>query len=351
MSYIISGIQQVGIGIPEVYEAFKFYRHNFGADVPVFDEAATAALMLPYTAGKPHDRHAILALNLQGGGGFEIWQYTSRTPQPANFEIQLGDYGIFATKIKCKDARAVFNAYQKKDLNIAGLVHEDPAGKPTFYLTDPYDNFFQLVESTDWFNDKNELTGGVYGCTIGVSNMDKSKKFYTRVLGYDEVVYDTEGNFEDLRTLPGGTGMVRRCLLRHSMPRKGAFSKMLGSTEIELVQSLERTPKQMFENRLWGDLGFIHLCFDVARMDDLKIHCQEHGHPFTVDSGDFQMGEASGRFAYAEDPDGTLIEFVEAYKIPLLKKIGWYKSLQKRDPEKPLPDWMLKAMKFNRVKD
>ena len=72
----------MGIGVTDVHQAWNWYAKNFGMDIPVFEEAATAALMLPYTGGQPQDRHAILALNLQGGGGFEVWQYTSRTPQP-----------------------------------------------------------------------------------------------------------------------------------------------------------------------------------------------------------------------------------------------------------------------------
>ena len=46
------------------------------------------------------------------------------------------------------------------------------------------------------------------------------------------------------------------------------------------------------------------------------------------------MGEAAGHFAYIEDPDGTLIEFVETLKIPIIKKLGWYINLEKRAPEK-----------------
>ena len=75
--YIVSGIQQVGIGNTSVYDTWKWYRRNLGMDLPVFDEAAEAELMLPYTGGKPRSRHAILALNMMGGGGAEIWQYTS----------------------------------------------------------------------------------------------------------------------------------------------------------------------------------------------------------------------------------------------------------------------------------
>jgi hypothetical protein len=58
---------------------------------------------------------------------------------------------------------------------------------------------------------------------------------------------------------------------------------------------------------------------------------------FTVDSNNtFEMDNASGRFCYLEDPD-ILIELVETHKVPILKKIGWFMDLRKRDQEKPLP--------------
>ena len=187
---------------------------------------------------------------------------------------------------------------------------------------------------------------------IGVSDMEKSKKFYKDILGYDTVVYDEEKNFDDLKTLPGGDLTFRRVLLKHSKPRQGSFSQLLGSSTIELIKVKGRDPHKIFENRLWGDLGFIHLCFDIKDMQALKKHCASLGHPFTVESNpDFDMGDAAGQFAYIEDPDGALIEFVETHKIPIIKKLHWYLNLDKRDPKKPLPAWMLKALKFSRVKD
>jgi hypothetical protein len=142
-------------------------------------------------------------------------------------------------------------------------------------------------------------------------------------------------------------------LLRHPEKRNGPFSPLLGDTEMELVQSLERSPRKIFENRYWGDLGYIHLCFDITGMAEMKKMCAEKGHPFTVDSsGSFDMGEAAGYFSYIEDPDGTLIEFVETHKIPILKKLGWYLDLRKRsNPAKPLPRWMLKMLGMGRLKD
>ena len=104
--------------------------------------------------------------------------------------------------------------------------------------------------------------------------------------------------------------------------------------------------------RFWGDLGFIHLCFDVQDMDGLRKKAEAGNHPFTVDSANsFDMGEAAGHFSYIEDPDGTLIEFVETHKLPILKKINWYLNLRSRKADKPLPNWMLKTLAFSRVKD
>ncbi len=103
-------------------------------------------------------------------------------------------------------------------------------------------------------------------------------------------------------------------LLTHSKGRVGAFSKLLGKSHIELVQVIDRSPRPIFENRFWGDLGYIHLCFDINGMDDMRKLCESKGYPFTCDSSDsFDMGEAAGHFSYIEDPDGTLIEFVETH--------------------------------------
>ena len=63
---IISGIQQIGIGVPNMKEAWKWYKEKFGFDIRVFEEAAIAKYMLPYTGGQPQKRHAALALESSG---------------------------------------------------------------------------------------------------------------------------------------------------------------------------------------------------------------------------------------------------------------------------------------------
>jgi len=348
---IISGIQQVGIGVSNMHEAWKWYRKYFGVNIRIFEEEATANLMLPYTGGAPRRRHAALAMNMQGGGGFEIWQYKDRIPEAPKNEIVLGDYGIFAVKIKSRDVKKTHQFYKENDLNVTEVT-TSPDGTPGFFVKDPYENYFQIVEGNSWFHKNHDLTGAVYGTLKGVSDIDKSIAFYSEILGYDHVVYDKTDIFKDLSAVSGGKLRFRRVLLNHSKSRIGAFSRLLGDSQIELFQSLDREASDIFKNRFWGDLGFIHLCFDINGMQTLRDKCNKLGHPFTVDSSQsFDMGEAAGHFSYIEDPDGTLIEFVETHKIPVLKKLGWYLNLQNRNPEKSLPGWMLRALSLNRVKD
>jgi catechol 2,3-dioxygenase-like lactoylglutathione lyase family enzyme len=353
---VVSGIQQLGIGVKNVQEAWTWYRKHLGMDIKVFEESATASLMLPYTGGLPRDRHAVLALNMNGGGGFEIWQYTDRVPQPPAFEPELGDLGIFAAKIKTRDAHKTHERFVKENLNVSSL-HTDPDGRSFFFVTDPYTNIFQVIESENWFGKIKEKTGSVYGVIVGVTEMERSINFYTEILGYDQVVFDLKGTFADFAHLNGGASTFRRVLLRHSKPRKGAFGRLLGDSEIELVQVEGKASRKIFENRFWGDLGFIHLCYDINGMEALNSACAERGFPFTVDSfahhegNSFDMGEAAGHFSYIEDPDGTLIEFVETHKLPLVKKLGLYLNLRKRNPNKHLPNWMLKSLSLSRVKD
>jgi catechol 2,3-dioxygenase-like lactoylglutathione lyase family enzyme len=347
---LISGIQQVGIGVQNVPDAWKWYRQVLGFDVPVFDEKAEAPLMTPYTGGEVHKRHAVLAINMAGGGGLEIWSFTSRKSAPSNFKLEPGDLGINAIRFKAPDVRKAHEWVKSKSREAVGPIVKLPEGEG-FWGVDPYGNTFQITSDASWFQKAKKPVGGVAGVVVGVSDIDQSVIFYENLLQPIEIVYDVTGTFEDLpSSIPGQR--YRRLLLRKSFTPNGAFSKLLGDIQIELVQALDRTPKKVFENRYWGDCGYIHLCFDTLDMNTLKTKLQAQGYPFTIDSErSFGMESAAGRFAYLEDPDGTLIELVETHKLPVLKKIGWFLDLQKRKTQKPLPDWMLKTMSLNRVKD
>ncbi len=351
----ISGIQQIGIGVENIEESWEWYKKYFGMDVCIFEEKAVAEFMLHYTEGKPRERHALLAVNMQGGGGFEIWQHTGKTPQPPLTPLQFGELGINVCKIKTPDAQTAYDTFARQQLNLLTPVMQTPDGHKQFYLSDPFGNIFQFIEHPYVFMKTKSVNGGVFGAIIGTTDIEKSLEVYQDILQYDEIVYDLSGRFDDFSNLNAGNVEFRRVLLKHSEDRKGAFAKLFGPTQIELIQAQQGEYRSVFHDRIWGDPGFIHICFDINGFEFLKKECSSKGYPFTVDSTKsldkaFDMGSAAGNFSYISDPDGTPIEFVETKKVPVLKKLGIFIRLDRRNPEKSLPVWLLRALRFQKRK-
>ena len=346
-NYSINGIQQIGIGVVDEKNSFNWYKQHFGMNIPILHDEGNADLMTLYTGGKSHKRRATIAINLKGGSGFEIWQYVSRKSLPPEFELKLGDFGILITRMKCAQLDQSFHMFHHMNLTLHDKLLKTPLDASTFFIKDPFGNMFQLCQCNEWYTKNQSLIGGPEGCIIGVSSIEKAKPLYMDILGYDQILYDKTGIFEDFSVIPGGQSKIRRLLLTHSLKRQGAFSELLGQSYIELVELINGQGKKIFQNRFWGDQGFIHLCFDVSHLNALEHACNSKGIPFTINSmKSFDMGDASGQFCYIEDPDNTLIEFVETHKIPIIHSIGLKLNIQKRYSNKPIPKWLLNLLKF-----
>ncbi len=146
----ITGIQQAGIGVMDADSAKQLYKELFGMNVLIFEDKAEASLMTHYTGKQLHHRYAILSLNMQGGGGFEIWQFTSRKAVKPDAEILYGDLGINAIKIKSRDVNAAYLSFQKDKTVTVSPLQLSPDNKPHFFLKDSLGNQFQIVEGEDW---------------------------------------------------------------------------------------------------------------------------------------------------------------------------------------------------------
>lgn len=347
----INGIQQVGIGVKDANEAWSWYRKAFKMDVPIFQDSAEAKLMTRYTAGKVEKRHAILALNMQGGGGFEIWQYTSKMPMACDPRPSWKDLGILAVKMRCRDIQATYDHLEKVGAKMLQKPMSSPVGIKHIYVEDPYGNLFEIEENWSWFNKNKDFTGGVSGVTIGVSSIDAALPIYQSHLQHAQKVMDKSAVWDDFNCFEFGDKPFRRVILKGDEVASGAFGKLFCQTTVELIETDQPNRKPVFQGRNWGDLGFIHVCFDVSNMSEMKESLADSGIELTVDSeSQFDMGSAAGRFSYLEDPDGTLVEMVETFKIPIMEKWGWFLDLTKRDPRKNLPNYLVKLLSLNRVK-
>lgn len=353
MDYTIHGMQHLGVGVVEHEPAWKWYRKFFGLNMPFFNAEADAELMKIYTNNRVISKRAAMVLNLKGGCAIEVVCPSTFKAKHADVEFQLGDLGVNIGWVKTPDVQKAHASFKENGAEVISDIQKMPNGWETFYLKDPQGLIFQVIESTDFYMRSKKVTGGIMGCTVGVSDMVKSMNFYS-VLGYDEVIYDQTDTFGDWSVLSGGNGNYRRTLLCQSNPSGGGFSNLLGKCYIELIQDLsDRVPVKIYEGRQWGDIGFVHLAFDVRNMKGLGKKLEEVGHGFTCDTNDaLSMGDSTKvHCTYAEDPDGTLIEFIEVYKIPIIEKLGIYMNVEHRPPSQPYPAYLLKAMRFMQVKD
>ena len=345
-------MQHIGIGVADHEASWKWYRTYFGLDIPFFNSIAEAPLMQRYNRGVVIEKRAAMVMNLQGGCAVEVIRPTSFEPQPPDFIPALGDLGIFISRVKTRDIKKSYAQFTEGGVAVSPLT-TTPDGKDTFFVKDINGLTFQLLEGNEWFTKNKQVTGGIQGMVAGVSDIDKSVKFYRDIIGFDKVVYDETGTFEDWgEFVDGGKNKFRRVLLEQSTGSQGNWSKLIGKTQIELVQVLDRKPVKIFKGRQWGDIGFVHVGLDVKGMEALEKDFEAHGHPFTCDStSGLDMGNTQVHCVYIEDPDNTLIELIEVYKIPLVEKWGLFLNVQKRNPKKPLPEFMLKMLKWSRVKD
>ncbi|MCC6599794.1 MAG: VOC family protein [Crocinitomicaceae bacterium] len=348
----INGLQHIGVAVSDMELSLKFYRKFFGLDIPFFDAVASAPLMQVYTRGETIVKRASMIMNLQGGCAIEVIRPTSFEPCKPSFDIALGDLGILITQIKCRD---IFKSYEYcKEQNAPCLseMQKNPSGRDTFFISDPDGNRFQYLQGKDWYSNTGHHSGGVEGCSVGVTDIEQSFGLYKNILGFDQIVYDVTGKFDEWSSLHGGEGRFRRVLLSQSRPVGGGFARVTGKTFIELIQALDRKPRYIFQDRIWADTGFAHIGFDVKGMNVLGKELANSGFAFRCDSRDaLDMGTTKVHCTYIDDYDKTPIEMIEVYKVPIIEKWGIYLNVEKRDPLRPLPDFMLKALRFSRIRD
>lgn len=348
----INGLQHIGVAVSDMDLSLRFYRKFFGLDIPFFDSVQPAPLMDVYTRNTTITKRASMVVNLQGGCAIEVIRPTSFEPVKAKHPVKIGDLGIFITQVKCKDIRASHAFCSANGAKGITPIAKDPIGRDTFYIQDPDGNVWQYLQGDQWYTNSGHHSGGVLGCTTGVCDMDKALKLYAGILGFDEVVYDCTDHFADWSTLACGKEKYRRVLLTQSNQPGGGFAKVTGKTYIELVQALDRKADYIFEDRIWGDTGYAHIGFDVKGMKAIGEDLAVAGYPFTCDSSNaLSMGNTKVHCTYIHDVDHTLIEMIEVYKVPIIEKWGVFLNVEKRDPLKPLPDFMLKALRFSRIKD
>jgi len=154
---------------------------------------------------------------------------------------------------------------------------------------------------------------GVNYVGIGVSDMDRSLKFYGELLGFTEVVFDYTGSLPGMDKVTGKSETKARVVML-----KNQNTGPLGLGMIKLVHLLspdKPEPCTVVDSTLWGDIGIAEVCFN-ARVSSEKVFAElllEKGVKATLTpgSGCFPPYQTVAHYAYMRDPDNGLLEFID----------------------------------------
>ncbi len=135
-----------------------------------------------------------------------------------------------------------------------------------------------------------------------VKDIEKSVKFYSEVLGMRIAArMERQGEFiEQVLAFPGA----------HI---KGGFVDMGEGHQLELIQYLSSASGENNLNR--NDLGASHLAFFVEDLDKFYQETSQKGIRYNNPPASMfdENGKLARKVAYAQDPDGNWLEFVETF--------------------------------------
>jgi catechol 2,3-dioxygenase-like lactoylglutathione lyase family enzyme len=137
-----------------------------------------------------------------------------------------------------------------------------------------------------------------------VSDIERSRRFYTEVLGFEPVF---EIDFDDAATA--------KVMGLASCKFKGIFMARDGM-RIELIGFTEPAPDRTPRVRKSNDIGHSHLSFYVTSLDETLAELRAQGVP--IDAPTRQVLPSGIECCVVRDPDGFPIEIVQVPTLDLV---------------------------------
>jgi catechol 2,3-dioxygenase-like lactoylglutathione lyase family enzyme len=314
----------VGLGVKDSDRSFTFYREALGFTVPISKHTGNCSGVIPII-GKDENRKVIIPLNPYGGALVEIFQYTTKIPAPIPPDTDFSYNGFLFYGLKVKNIERSLDIISRHGGELVTRSKDFTPMKDHKWRTasfrDPDGIHGILIEhpgSTIGFGNGRPRIGGIEYVAIGVSNLRRSIQFYSKILGYEEVLYSYEGSSPEWEVMIGKGKKTKRALLKRKTKPQGLFRHFLRGGMIELIEMEDNRGKNNFDGRKWGDIGIMELCFDVNDIDSTLEAVTKKGARIIVPPYRQNMGMGTHAiFAYITDPDGSKLELADISSLPV----------------------------------
>jgi len=301
------GVHHVAIGVNDFDRMKTFFTDvlQFTNVFVDFPEAEYPALT--EVVRQPNPLYRAILFNHASGGGIitELVRMKRPVPRAMRKDFRYGDVGVAKLTIAVPDVERLYRELSGKVGFYSAPKSADLPGHGEYrfvYCRDPEGNLIEFASGA--FMTEERTFGGVRSVGIGVSDLDRSARFYRRYGGFDRTIVDVHDGFSGLvaEVSAGTHTQVRSCLLGNS-EAEGL---------VELFEVSQPRGRSIPFGVAWGDFGYLQVCLNGRQGDDVfrMAACfAEEGMEFI--SGPQLMGdERQGAFFYGKDPDGIPVEFL-----------------------------------------
>ncbi len=319
---MINALQHIGQGVWDIDVTYDFYKKHLGYKFKIND-LTIADEDMAQVIGSVETIRAIMALNVKGGGVLELVEHKSSPIRPCLEGGGYGNYGILEVGYEVRRIEEVISDFQGRGIHMLTPVCEiqllDGRCWLYSYLRDPDGLTLQLIEDIKPGRPqyrKPEVQGVVH-VGVGVSNLERSMRFYKSVLGFDRLLYKFQGYIPEMNELIGKPLPMKLAILERSRPYCRIHS-FLPAGAIKLFEVPGYEGRHIYQGRRWGDIGCMELGLDVSNLEAVVDNVKGKGVKVYLPPVEIDMGSGSkGMIAYIRDPDGTIIELVE------VKTVAW----------------------------
>jgi catechol 2,3-dioxygenase-like lactoylglutathione lyase family enzyme len=301
----IIGIDHVGVGVKDMDLMKKFYQGileftEIWGEMPIADHEPIHDLVRTTPS-----IHSGIQMNQKCGGIFvDLFCHIYPKPRPIRKDFHYGDIGVSKVTMAVKDLNRFHEAYKERLNFCTSIKHTqiDEWGDYAFiYARDPEGN---LIEFTDGENlSLQQIFGGVRWIGIGVTDLERSKDFYQKHLGFDKTIVKIHENFsghvDEISKSP--QTQIRSCILGNSR----------GNGMVELFESLKPRGRSIPFCTNWGDYGYLQMCLLSNNIREIENYFLNEDLEFMLKPQAITASDPKNAglgFLYIRDPDGIPME-------------------------------------------